>query len=96
MNLWKCYRAFSDIQLNKVPEGNQPFFSITFLGHTSPLRLLSVFLKHAYGRLIFNFIDSQNLALQVETHAPFVQFWHIGITRSLNINLRIRAPLSHN
>jgi hypothetical protein len=43
----------------------------------------------------FLIIDSQNFALLVESHVPYVQFWHIGITRSLNKNLRIRAPLSH-
>ncbi len=39
------------IQVDKVPEGNQPFFSLLFLGHTTPIRFLSVFLtcmKPAY------------------------------------------------
>jgi len=40
-------------------------------------------------------MDPQNFALLVESHVPYVQFWHIGMTRSLNINSRIRAPLSH-
>jgi len=34
-----------DAYVNKVPEGNQPLFYLLFLGHTAPLRFLSVFLK---------------------------------------------------
>jgi len=46
--------------------------------------------------LIFLIIDPQNYALLVESHVPYVQFWHIGMTRSPEITSRIRAPLSHN
>jgi hypothetical protein len=46
--------------------------------------------------LVFSIKDPQNFALLVETHVHYVQFWHTGMTRSLEINLRIKAPLSHN
>ncbi len=32
----------------------------------------------------------------METHALFAQFWHTGIQDLLIMNLRIKAPLSHN
>ena len=46
--------------------------------------------------LLFKIIDFQDSALPVESHVPYVQFWHTGMTRSLRINPRIRAPLGHN
>jgi len=38
--------------------------------------------------LVFSIKDPQNFALLVETHVHYVQFWHIGITRSLKYKFK--------
>jgi hypothetical protein len=47
----------TDNQQYKVPEGNQPLFFLLFLGHTKPLRFLSVFKNIHLSSFISNLVE---------------------------------------